>query len=46
MTILAIIVALLLAFMAFRFVAGMVKLAALALVVLAGILVAHRAGAF
>jgi hypothetical protein len=46
MTIAAIIVAILLAFVAFRFVAGLIKFAALAVVVLLGIFIAHQAGAF
>jgi uncharacterized membrane protein YfhO len=46
MTLLAIIVAVVLAFLAFRFVSGMIKLAVLAVVVLLGIFVAHQAGAF
>jgi uncharacterized membrane protein YfhO len=46
MTILAIIVALLLALFAFRFVKGMIKLALLAVVVLVCIFIAHQAGAF
>lgn len=46
MTIAAIIVALVLAFLAFRFIAGMVKFALLALVVLLGIFVARQVGAF
>ena len=46
MTILAIIVAVLLAFLAFRFVKGMIKFALLAVVVLFCIFIAHQAGAF
>lgn len=46
MTILAIIVALLLAFFAFKFVKGMIKFAVLAVIVLLGLFVAHQAGAF
>ena len=46
MTILAIIVAVLLAFFAFKFVKGMVKFALLAVVALFCIFIAHEAGAF
>jgi len=46
MTLLAIIVAVVLAFLAFRFVKGMIKLVVLAVVVLFGIFIAHEAGAF
>ena len=46
MTIVAIIVALVLAFLAFRFIVGMVKFAVLGIVVLIGLFVAHQAGAF
>ena len=46
MTILAIIVAVLLAFVAFKFVKGMIKLALLAVVVLFCVFIAHEAGAF
>ena len=46
MTLLAILVAVLLAFLAFRFIAGMMKFAALAVIVLVGLFVAHQAGAF
>ena len=46
MTILAIIVAVLLASFAFKFVKGMVKLALLAVVALFCIFIAHEAGAF
>lgn len=46
MTILAIIVAILLAFFAFKFIKGMIKLAVLAVVVLLGLFIAHQAGAF
>ncbi|HEX6783749.1 MAG TPA: hypothetical protein VF098_03720 [Sphingomicrobium sp.] len=46
MTILAIIVALLLAFIAFKFIKGMIKFAILAVIVLFGLFVAHQAGAF
>jgi len=46
MTLLAILVAVLLAFLAFRFVKGMIKFAVLAMIVLVGLFVAHQAGAF
>ena len=46
MTILAIIVALVLAFLAFRFVVGMAKFAVLGVIVLVGLFLAHQAGAF
>ena len=46
MTILAIIVAVLLAFFAFKFVKGMIKFAVLAVIVLVCIFIAHQAGAF
>jgi len=46
MTILAIIVALLLAFVAFKFIKGFVKIALLAVIVLFGLFIAHKAGAF
>jgi uncharacterized membrane protein YfhO len=46
MTILAILVAVLLAFLAFRFVKGMIKFAVLAVIVLVCIFVAYQAGAF
>jgi hypothetical protein len=46
MTIVAIIVAALLAFLAFRFVVGMMKFAVLGVVVLIGLFIAHQAGAF
>lgn len=46
MTILAIIVAILLVFFAFKFIKGMIKLAVLAVVVLLGLFIAHQAGAF
>ena len=46
MTILAIIVAVLLAFFAFKFVKGMIKFALLAVIVLLCVFVAHQAGAF
>jgi len=46
MTILAIIVAVVLAFLAFRFVVGMAKFAVLGVIVLVGLLLAHQARAF
>jgi hypothetical protein len=46
MTLLAILVAVVLAFLAFRFIAGMMKFAVLAVIVLVGLFVAHQAGAF
>ena len=46
MTLLAIIVAIVLAFLAFRFVTGMIKFAVLAVIVLFCIFIAHQAGAF
>ena len=46
MTVLAIIVAVLLAFFAFKFVKGMIKFALLAVVVLFCIFIAHETGAF
>jgi hypothetical protein len=46
MTIAAIIVAVVLAFIAFKFVKGMIKFAVLALIILLGLFVAHDAGAF
>ena len=46
MTLLAILVALLLAFLAFKFVKGMIKFALLAVIVLVAYLVGHQAGAF
>ena len=46
MTILAILIAVVLAFVAFQFIKGIVKIAVLAAVVLFGIFVAHQAGAF
>ena len=46
MTILAIIVAVGLAFLAFRFVVGMAKFAVLGVIVLVGLFLAHQAGAF
>ena len=44
--ILAILAALILAFLAFKFIKGMIKFAVLAIVVLIGLFVAHQAGAF
>jgi hypothetical protein len=46
MTIVAILVAVLLAFLAFRFVRGMIKFALIAVVVLVALFVAHQSGAF
>jgi hypothetical protein len=46
MTIAAILIAVVLAFLAFKFVKGMIKFAVLAAIVLLGIFVAHQAGAF
>ena len=46
MTIAAIIIAVVLAFLAFKFVKGMIKLAVLAAIVVLGIFIAHQAGAF
>jgi hypothetical protein len=46
MTLLAILVAVVLAFLAFRFITGMIKFAVLAVIVLVGLFVAHQAGAF
>ena len=46
MTIFAIIVAVVLAFLAFRFIVGMAKFAVLGVIVLIGLFVAHGAGAF
>ncbi|MES2136193.1 MAG: hypothetical protein V4502_03925 [Pseudomonadota bacterium] len=46
MTVLAIIVAVALAFLAFRFVTGMIKFAVLGLIVLVGLFIAHQAGTF
>ena len=46
MTLLAIIVAVLLAFFAFKFVKGMIKFAVLAVIVLVCIFIAHQSGAF
>ena len=46
MTILAIIVAVVLAFLAFKFVKGMIKLAIYAVIALLCVFIAHQAGAF
>jgi hypothetical protein len=46
MTLLAILVAVVLAFLAFKFVKGMIKFALLAVIVLFCIFIAHQAGAF
>jgi hypothetical protein len=46
MTLLAILVAVVLAFLAFRFISGMIKFAVLAVIVLLGLFVAHQSGAF
>ena len=46
MTILAIIVAILLAFLAFKFLKGIIKLALMGVVVLFCVFIAHEAGAF
>ncbi len=46
MTLLAIIVALVLAFIAFKFIKGMIKFAVLAVIVLLGLFIAHQSGAF
>jgi uncharacterized membrane protein YfhO len=46
MTILAILVAVVLAVLAFKFVKGMIKFAVLAIIVLLGLFIAHQAGAF
>ena len=46
MTILAIIVAVVLAFLAFRFVVGMAKFAVLGIVILICLFIAYQAGAF
>ena len=46
MSLLAILVAVVLAFLAFRFVAGMMKFAVLAVIILVGLFIAHQAGAF
>ena len=46
MTILAILVAIALAVLAFKVVKGMIKFAVLAAIVLLGLFIAHQAGAF
>jgi len=46
MTVVAIIIAVVLAFLAFKFVKGVIKLAVLAAIVVLGIFIAHQAGAF
>ena len=46
MTLVAVLVAVVLAFLAFRFVAGMMKFAVLAVIILVGLFIAHQAGAF
>ena len=46
MTLLAILVALVLAFLAFKFVKGIIKFAVLGVIVLVCVFVAHQAGAF
>ena len=46
MSLLVILVALVLAFLAFRFVKGMIKFAILAVIVLVGLFIAHQSGAF
>ena len=46
MTIVLIIIALVLAFLAFRFVTGMIKFAVLGVIILFGLFMAHQAGAF
>jgi uncharacterized membrane protein YfhO len=46
MTLLAILVAVVLAFLAFKFVTGMIKFAVLAVIILVCIFIAHQAGAF
>ena len=46
MSLLAIIVALVLAFIAFKFIKGMIKFAVLAVIVLLGLFIAHQSGAF
>jgi hypothetical protein len=45
-SLLAIIVALVLAFIAFKFIKGMIKFAVLAVIVLLALFVAHQTGAF
>jgi hypothetical protein len=46
MTIVAILVAVVLAFLAFKFVKGMIKFAVIAAIVLLGLFLTHQAGAF
>jgi len=46
MTLLALLVALLLVFLAFRFVKGMIKFAVLAAIVVLGLFFVHQSGAF
>ncbi len=46
MTFLVIAVAILFAFLAFRFIAGIIKFAVIALIIGIGIFIAHQAGAF
>ena len=46
MTLLAILVAVVLAFLAFKFVKGMIKFAVLAVIILFCVFIAHQAGAF
>ena len=46
MTLLIVIVAVVLAFLAFRFIVGMAKFAVLGIIVLVGLFFAHQAGAF
>ena len=46
MTILAIVVAVVLAFLAFRFVVGIAKFAVVGVIILVCIFIAHQAGAF
>jgi len=46
MTLLAILVALVLAFLAFRFVKGMIKFAVLGVIILVCLFVAYQSGAF
>jgi hypothetical protein len=46
MTLLAIIVAIVLAFLTFRFIGGMIKFAVIAVIALLCVFIAHEAGAF
>jgi len=46
MSVIAILVAVVLAFLAFKFVTGMIKFAVLAAVVLLALFIAHQVGAF